>query len=102
MKRFDNVELVKFPEIDEVDNALMVGHFERFLSKVPVKNEDRLILSSKEYAKGGLRKQHEIKARLILDGKAFFASTTGWQLLETTQDVLKKLEREVLQEHSSD
>lgn len=95
MQRFKNLELVHFPEVDEIDNALLVKNFETFFDKVSVDGENYLKISSKEYSKGGMRKQHELKAQLFLDGKMFFATDTGWKLLETTQNVLKKLEKEV-------
>jgi len=100
LKSFNNVELIKFPELDEIDDALMGKAFQRFLDKVGLNDEDRLVLTSKEYAKGGLRRQHEIKARLIFSKKDFTASETGWQLIETVQNVLKKLEKEVLKSTS--
>ncbi len=95
MERFSNLELIKFPKVDEIDNAIFVKNFERFFSKVPLLGADKLTLSVKEYAKGGLRKQHEVKAKLLLNNKVFVASETNWQLIETVQDVLKKLEKEV-------
>jgi ribosome-associated translation inhibitor RaiA len=100
MSFVEHVELVKFPELDEVDSSILEKNFERFLSKVILSDEDKLILNVKEYAKGGLRRQHEIKARLSISGKFFSASDTGWQLLETVQNVLKKLEKEVLKSTS--
>lgn len=95
MNRFKNLELVNFPEVDEVDNSILVKNLEHFFNKVSVDGENYLKISSKEYAKGGLRKQHEIKGQLFLDGEMFFASDTGWKLLETVQSMLKKLEKEV-------
>mgnify|MGYP003975304997 CR=1 FL=1 len=95
MKRFSNLELVNFPTVDEVDNDLIVDQFERFFTKVNVSDTDLLKISVKEYAKGGLRKQHEVKAHLVLEGSDFSASETNWQLIRTIQDVLKKLEKEV-------
>ena len=100
MKRFLNLELVNFPEVDEIDNALIVHQFERFFEKVNLSGDDRLKISVKEYSKGGLKKQHEIKAHLFLKGADFSASETNWQLIKTIQDVLKKLEKEVLKSTS--
>jgi ribosome-associated translation inhibitor RaiA len=99
MKRFENLELVNFPQVDEVDNDLIVKSFERFFSKINMSDADKLKLSVKEYAKGGIRKQHEVKAHLNLASKDFAASETNWQLIKTIQDVLKKLEKEVRKEH---
>jgi hypothetical protein len=99
MNRFKNLELVHFPEVDEVDNALIVKNFETFFDKVAVEGENYLKISAKEYSKGGLRKQHELKGQLFLDGEMFFASDTGWKLIETTQNVLKKLQKEVKNKH---
>lgn len=100
MMAFPNVEFVKFPEVDEVDQGLVQKALEHFMKKVPYKNEVKLHLSLKEYAKGGLRAQHELHATLTLDGKRFFAQETDWKLMTVIQDVLKKLEKEVLKEHS--
>lgn len=100
MRVFENIELIKFPSLDEVDESILEKNFERFLAKFGFENNDKLTLSFKEYAKGGLRRQHEIKARLFFSGKYFSASDTGWQLLETIQNVLKKLEKEVLKSTS--
>jgi ribosome-associated translation inhibitor RaiA len=99
MNRFNNLELVNFPEVDEIDNDLIVKHFERFFSKVNLSESDLLKISVKEYARGGLKKQHEVKAHLSLDGADFVASETNWQLIKTIQDVLKKLEKEVQKKH---
>lgn len=96
MQRFKNLELVHFPEVDEIDKALLVKNFENFFEKVSVEGENYLKVSAKEYSKGGIRKQHELKAQLFLDGQMFFASDTGWKLLETTQNILKKLEKEAM------
>ncbi|MDD3083523.1 MAG: hypothetical protein PHP82_00705 [Candidatus ainarchaeum sp.] len=100
MKGFDNIELIKFPDLDEIDSSILEKTFQRFLNKISIMPEDKLVLTSKEYAKGGLRKQHDIKAHLIYSGKSFVASEIGWQLLETVQNVLKKLEKEVLKSTS--
>jgi hypothetical protein len=97
---FKNVELSKFPEFDEVDSAILGKSFESFFGRVSFMQTPRLHLSHKEYARGGLKKQHEVHVKFLTESKAFFASQTGWQLLEVIQDTLKKLEREVLKEHS--
>jgi ribosome-associated translation inhibitor RaiA len=97
---FPNVEFVKFPDMDEVDLGLLEKALEHFMSKVPCKGEVKLHLSLKDYAKGGLRAQHELHGTLIVDGKKYFAHETNWKLLEVIQDVLKKLEKEVQKEHS--
>ena len=89
---FPNVKLVKFPKLDEIDSALVGKALEHFFRKVGDNAE--LVLSMKEYAKGGLRVQHELHGKLIINGKSFFAEDTGWQLLEVVQSVLKALEKE--------
>ena len=96
-----NVSLIKFPVLDEVDEALFTTALEHFFRKVSVDEKDcQLSLSMKEYKKGGLRSQHELHASLRLGNKSFFAHETGWLLLEVVQSVLKKLEKEVLKQHS--
>ncbi len=101
MNKFDKLELVKFPKLDEVDESIFQKSIERFFSKINFKKDDELVLTYKSYSKGGLRKQHDVKAKLVLSGDVFSASETGWKLLETVQIVLKKLEKEVLKKHSS-
>jgi len=96
---FPNVEFVKFPEMDEVDQGLLVKALEHFMNKVPYMKDVKLHLSLKDYARGGLRSQHELHGTLMVDGKKYFASETNWKLLEVIQDVLKKLEKEVQKEH---
>ena len=100
MESLKNLELSKFPEVDEIDKEIIKDHFKRFFTKVNVVDDDLLHISVKDYSKGGLRTQHEVKAKLILGGKVFVASETNWQLIETIQDVLKKLEKEVLKSTS--
>ncbi|MBT4191872.1 MAG: hypothetical protein HOE11_01045 [Candidatus Diapherotrites archaeon] len=100
MSKLENVELIKFPELDEIDSALLDKNIEHFFKKVS-SNDVSLRLTCHDYARGGVKKQHEIKAHLILDGEAYFASDTTWQLLETVQNALKKLEKEVLKKHFS-
>lgn len=97
MDVYDNVELVKFPEIDEVDSALLGKSFESFFSKNP---DVKLHISYKGYNKGGLKTQHELHAKALLKGKAFFAEVISWKLLDGVQDCLKKIERELEKEFS--
>jgi ribosome-associated translation inhibitor RaiA len=100
LKKFKNVELLKFPILDEVDVAILEKNLVRFLEKISFGDNDKLVLTCKEYSKGGLRKQHEIKANLLFFNKNILASETNWQFLETVQDVFKKLEKEVLKSTS--
>jgi ribosome-associated translation inhibitor RaiA len=97
MNGFDNVELVKFPEIDEVDSALLAKSFESFFKKNP---DVKLHISYKGYSKGGLRTQHEMHAKATLSGKSFFAEVVSWKLLDGVQDCLKKIQRELEKEFS--
>ena len=97
---FPNVVLVKFPEIDEVDLGFVSKALEHFFNKVGA--GAKLQLTLKEYKKGGLKSQHEIHAKLIVGNKSFFAEDESWQLLKTVQNVLKKLEKEVLKESSKE
>jgi len=99
MEHIENVELVHFPEVDEIDFALLAKSIEHFFKKIGATQEDQLKLTYKGYARGGIKKQHEIKAQLALGGKIFSASDTEWQLLKVIQEVLKKLEKEVLRKH---
>ena len=92
-----NVKLVKFPTTDEIDQALFEKALDHFLGKV---GNGELNLAFKEYAKGGLRVQHEVHGRYTLNGKLFVASDEKWQLLEAIQSVLKKLEKEVVKQSS--
>ncbi len=98
---FENVVVVNFPELDEIDVAIVQKNFESFFSKISFLNNVNLHLAHKEYAKGGIRKQHEIHAKLTTDRTTFFASETDWQFLEVLQNALKKLEKEVQKKHSN-
>ena len=93
MVSFPKVELTKIPVIDEVDAGILSKTFEHFFKKLPA--EAKIHLAFKEYARGGLSKQHEIHATLEIDHEKFFASEEGWKLISTVQSVLNKLEREV-------
>lgn len=93
-----NVRLVKCPAFDEVDSGLFEAALERFFKKVGGGSD--LQLSFKEYAKGGLRVQHEVHATLSINGGKFFAEKKGWLLLEVVQDVLKALEKELKKKES--
>jgi hypothetical protein len=95
-----NVKLVKFPGLDEVDSGFFDSALEHFFKKIGSFPE--LQLSFKEYARGGLKVQHEVHGKVLLNGSLFVASSTGWQLLGTIQDVLKKLEKEILKSLSKD
>ncbi|HPM85805.1 MAG: hypothetical protein PHY04_02960 [Candidatus ainarchaeum sp.] len=90
--RFANVKLVKFKDIDEVDLALFEKSLEKFFQKVGF--ETRLELSLKDYAKGGLRVQHEVHGKLLVGSKKFFASSEGWKLFEVVSNVLSSLVKE--------
>ena len=92
LENFPNLKLVKFNEIDEVDLAFFEKSLERFFKKV---GEDaQLQLALKDYAKGGLRVQHELHGTLTIGAKKFFASTEGWKLFEVISNVLDKLIKE--------
>jgi len=97
MDDYGNVELVKFPEIDEVDSALLKKTFESFFNKNP---DVKLHISYKGYNKGGIKTQHEFHVKAILKGKSFFAEVVSWKLLDGVQDCLKKIERELEKELS--
>lgn len=97
MDVYDNVELVKFPEIDEVDSALLKKTFESFFNKNP---DVKLHISYKGYNRGGLKTQHEFHAKAILGRKSFFAEVVSWKLLDGVQDCLKKIQRELEKEFS--
>jgi len=97
---FENVIFSNFPEIDEVDRGLVQKNLETFFSKISFLDSPSLHINYKGYAKGGLRKQHEIHAKLTTSIDAVFASEVGWQLLEVLQNALKKLEKEVQKKHS--
>lgn len=100
LKNFPNVKLIKFPEVDEVDLALVEKSLTSFFKKV---GEDaKLSLVLKEYKKGGLRAQHEIHGTLIVNGKSYFADYEDWQLLEVIQHILKVLEKEYLKKVSKE
>lgn len=93
MNNFPNVELVKFPEFDEVDEKLFESALSHFFKKV---GEDaKLHMTLKQYKKGGLRTQHEAHGTLSILGKKFFASSESWILIDTLQGVLDKLVKEV-------
>lgn len=93
MNNFPNVELVKFPEFDEVDQKLFESALSHFFKKV---GEDaKLHLTLKQYKKGGLRIQHELHGSLTIGAKKFFASNESWILVDTLQSVLDKLAKEV-------
>ncbi len=98
MKDFPNVELVKFPELDEADFGLVSSALTHFFNKVGA--DTKLHLSLKQYKKGGLRVQHELHGRLIINGKSFFASHEDWLLLDVLQKVLDKLAKEYKKEFS--
>ena len=93
MKNFPNVELVKFPELDEADCVALDSAVAHFVRKVG--EDSKLHLSLKQYKKEGLRTQHEVHARLVMGGREFVASYKGWMLLDVIQRVLKKVEKEV-------
>jgi len=101
MVNFPNVEVSNFPEVDDIDKGIIEKNFQSFLQKVSYEGiTPRLHVNVKEYEKGGIKKQHEVHARLDLDGELFVASDTDWQLIATIQAVLNKLEKEVLKKHS--
>ncbi len=93
-----NVKLIKFPELDEVDSELFSKALAHFFKKVG--DDVSLQLSLKQYRKGGLRAQHEVHAKAVINGDSFFAEHTDWQLLEVVQHVLKTLEKEVKKKES--
>jgi len=97
---YDNVVFANFPELDGVDEGLLQKNLEAFFSKISFLESPNLHISYKGYAKGGLRKQHEVHVKLTSSKNVVFASDVGWQLLEVFQNSLKKLEKEVQKKHS--
>ncbi|MGI6589186.1 MAG: hypothetical protein ACOX1V_00795 [Candidatus Iainarchaeum sp.] len=87
--KFKNVKLVKFKEIDEVDLAFFEKSLERFFQKVGP--DAKLELYLKDYAKGGLRVQHEVKGTLYVGSKTFFSTSKGWKLFSVVSKVLSGL-----------
>ncbi len=96
LENFPNVTLVKFDKIDEVDLAFFEKSLERFFKKVGTNT--KLQLALKDYAKGGLRVQHEIHGTLTIGVKKFYASAEGWKLFEVVSEVLSKLIKETEKE----
>ncbi len=92
-----NVKLVKFPTTDEIDQALFEKALDHFLNKV---GGGELQLSFKEYARGGLRVQHEVHGKFVQNGQLFVASDEKWQFLGAVQSVLKKIQKEVVKQSS--
>ena len=86
-----NVKLVKFEKFDEIDEALFEKAISSFLEKVG--SDVELTLSLKDYAKGGMRVQHELHAKVFAGGKTFFAEEEGWKLLGVIQKALDVLEK---------
>lgn len=99
-EKYLNVELVKFPEVDEVDLAFFEKALERFFSKVG--SEAKLQLSLKNYAKGGMRVQHEVKGVLLVGSKKFFAKQEGWKLFGVVSKVLSNLVKKTKKEFKKD
>jgi len=97
---FENVVFANFPELDEIDMGVMQKNLESFFSNVSFLEDPNLHISYKGYAKGGLRRQHEVHLKLKTNADVIFASEIGWQLLEVMQNSLKKLEKEVHKKHS--
>jgi ribosome-associated translation inhibitor RaiA len=93
-----NVKLVKFPKMDEIDSGLFEKAVESFFEKIG--SDSELVLSLKDYAKGGLRVQHELHAKVFINGKTFFAEEKGWKLLGVIQKALDVLEKEVKKDFS--
>lgn len=93
---YNNVEFIKFPDVDEADMVILTKSLGSFFKKVP---SGALHLTHKSYNKGGLKTQHEIHGRFLIKGKDYFASIVSWEFLESVQKVLDKLEREVRKEH---
>jgi len=97
---YENVIFANFPDLDGVDEGLLQKGLETFFSKISFLDNPSLHISYKGYAKGGLRKQHEVHVKLTSSKDVLFASEVGWQLLEVFQNSLKKLEKEVQKKHS--
>jgi ribosome-associated translation inhibitor RaiA len=96
MVSFPNVELANFPDVDEVDVKIIEKAFEKFFQKACFDcNEKKLHLTHKVQKGSGLRVQHEFNAVLTLGTKKFYASSQGWKLLDSLQDILHKLNKEV-------
>lgn len=94
---FENVEFIKFPDVDEADMVILQKSLVHFFKKVPV---GKLSLTHKSYNKGGFKTQHEVHGRFLVQGKEYFASVVSWEFLDSIQKVLDKLEREVRKMHS--
>ncbi|NMA44691.1 MAG: hypothetical protein GX950_02680 [Candidatus Diapherotrites archaeon] len=89
---FENVEFIKFPDVDESDLSILNKSLFHFFKRAP---NGKLNLTHKSYNKGGFKTQHEINGRLLINGQEYFASVVSWEFLDSVQKVLDKLSRKV-------
>lgn len=76
-----------------------VNEFVNKMGKM-IENIEFLFLHVNKMEKGGKRDLYSIRARFKVPFGLFVAHASGWKPNDVIQDVMKKLEREVLKKHS--
>jgi CBS domain-containing protein len=94
-----NIQFVNLPELDEIDSQFLSNAIVECYDKIKkVLGEISYLVVHFKFLEGeGLRKQTTVHLRLSAPGKLFVASSTGWVLLDTVHEAIKKLEREVFE-----
>lgn len=93
----DNISLINFPELDEVDFEIASRSIKDSISRVSnsVGDNFSFSISVKKSANLGLRSKHFVSCKLSSPGlKLINSSSSGWLFLSTLQSSLKKLEVE--------
>ncbi len=93
-----NIQLIHFPELDEVDYATAEKEISSAYDKIEkiLNNEIFLAIHVKSIEKGGMRKKYSLHIRLNSTGiNVLVKSENKWTFLSALQDALKTLTRQI-------
>lgn len=94
-----NIELVHFPELDEVDSALAEKCVSKSLGKVTriTKKDDlKIKIQVRKYQRSAGRKEYEVHSRFDDPQIKIFATAKSWNFLSALEDSMKILEGETV------
>lgn len=94
-----NVELVHFPELDEIDSALAEKCVAKSLDKITriANKEDlKIKIQVRKYHRSAGRKEYEVHSRFDDPQLKMFSTAKNWNFLTALEDSMKILEGETV------
>ncbi len=87
------ISISGMPELSDFDREIIIDRIEKFYEKIDKLLEEKpeLNIRFKEYRTSGMRKKHEISARIVSGKYNLQAKTSDWNLLTALEEALDVL-----------